>query len=153
MEGASLMLIGFKKQFASKVLDGTKTQTIRKVSSSPKAHVPKVGETLYLYTGLRTKYCQHLKDAVCTDTFPLSLAYYPDHYGKPAWRIEVPMVKGKEFFAEVAGRAVLSDSRCDYLAVKDGFKDAAEMMAWFYKEHKDLLNPSDLKFNFRVIRW
>ena len=49
--GVPEMLIGFKKQFAHLVEFGEKTQTIRVF---PK-RVPKIGETAYLYTGLRTK--------------------------------------------------------------------------------------------------
>mgnify|MGYP003669232294 CR=1 FL=1 len=45
------MLLGFKKQFAPKILDGSKKFTIR----NPRKREPKIGATLHMYTGLRTK--------------------------------------------------------------------------------------------------
>ncbi len=58
--GVPEMLIGFKKQFAHLVESGEKTQTVR---SFPK-RVPRIGETAYLYTGLRTKGCRKLGEAI-----------------------------------------------------------------------------------------
>lgn len=45
------MLLGFKKRFAEPILDGTKTHTFRAKRKNP----PKIGETLYMYYGLKTK--------------------------------------------------------------------------------------------------
>ena len=46
------MLLGFKKQFAHKILEGSKKFTIR----SERKVSPKVGETIHMYSGLRTKH-------------------------------------------------------------------------------------------------
>lgn len=54
-------LLGFTK-LKSKLLDGTKTQTIRK----PRKHPLKVGDKLYIYWMLRTKECQKLGEAIIT---------------------------------------------------------------------------------------
>lgn len=48
------MLLGFKKRFVEPILIGTKVHTIRK----PRKIKPKIGETLHMYTGLRTPNCQ-----------------------------------------------------------------------------------------------
>lgn len=48
------MLLGFKKQFAQPILDGTKIFTVREKRKVE----PKVGETLHMYSGLRTKYTE-----------------------------------------------------------------------------------------------
>lgn len=48
------MLLGFKKQFARPIKAGTKIHTIRQ----PRKIMPKVGETLYMYTGLRNPLCK-----------------------------------------------------------------------------------------------
>lgn len=48
------MLIGFKKRFKEPILIGTKVFTLRR---QPK-RIPKVGETLYMYTALRTKFTE-----------------------------------------------------------------------------------------------
>ncbi len=50
------MLLGFKKQFAPKILDGSKKFTIR----NPRKVEPKIGETLHMYTGLRTKHTEKI---------------------------------------------------------------------------------------------
>lgn len=52
-----MALLNFQKQFADLIEAGTKRQTIRAARKYP----IKVGDKLYLYTGLRTKYCRKLK--------------------------------------------------------------------------------------------
>jgi len=52
-------LLGFTK-LKEKLLDGTKTQTIRK----PRKHPIKVGDKLYIYWKLRTKECEKLGEAI-----------------------------------------------------------------------------------------
>ena len=52
------MLLGFKKRFAKPILEGTKKFTIR----DRRKVEPKIGERLYMYTGLRTKDCQKIGD-------------------------------------------------------------------------------------------
>lgn len=52
------MLLGFKKRFAPKILGGSKKFTIRE----PRKVEPKLGERLYMYTGLRTKHCEKICD-------------------------------------------------------------------------------------------
>jgi hypothetical protein len=47
------MLLGFKKQFVPKILNGSKGFTLR---NKPK-RMPKEGEQLHMYTGLRTTHC------------------------------------------------------------------------------------------------
>ena len=47
------MLLGFKKRFAEPIQIGTKVFTMR----VDRKVQPKIGETLYMYTGLRTANC------------------------------------------------------------------------------------------------
>ena len=54
----------FNTRFVPMVVDGTKRQTIRARRKNP----AKVGDTLYLYSGLRTKYCKKLREDKCTAT-------------------------------------------------------------------------------------
>ena len=54
-------LLGFTK-LKDKLLDGSKTQTIRK----PRKHPIKVGDKLYIYWKLRTKRCKKLGEATIT---------------------------------------------------------------------------------------
>lgn len=54
-------LLGFTK-LKDKLLDGTKTQTIRK----PRKHPIKIGDKLFVYWKLRTKECEKLGEAIVT---------------------------------------------------------------------------------------
>lgn len=54
-------LLGFTL-LKSKLLDGSKLQTIRK----PRKHPIKVGDTLHIFWKLRTKQCERLGEAVVT---------------------------------------------------------------------------------------
>ena len=56
-------LLGFKQQFAPMVEARKKRQTIR--AKREDGRNPKPGDTLYLYTGLRTKSCRKLGETVC----------------------------------------------------------------------------------------
>jgi len=49
--------------FTEKVRSGEKRQTIRK----PRKRTPRVGQTAYLYRGMRTKDCEKLGEAKITD--------------------------------------------------------------------------------------
>lgn len=53
--------LNFQKQFADDVESGLKRQTIRLVRKHPIIK----GNTLFLYTGQRTKYCKKLGETVC----------------------------------------------------------------------------------------
>jgi len=54
-------LLGFTK-LLDKLLDGTKTQTIRK----PRKHSIKKGDKLFIYWKLRTKQCRKLGEGIVT---------------------------------------------------------------------------------------
>lgn len=56
-----MTLLGFTK-LLPKLLDGTKTQTIRK----PRKHPFKVGMTVQIYWKLRTKQCRKLGEGIIT---------------------------------------------------------------------------------------
>ena len=61
----------FKAQFADDVKSGRKTQTIR--AERKDQHVPRAGSALQLYTGMRTKSCRKLRDAVCEYTREITM--------------------------------------------------------------------------------
>lgn len=112
--------INFQKRFAGVVQAGRKTQTIR-------ASVRyKVGAELQLYTGMRTKQCRKLADAICTkiSTIRISKKGIEVHGYTQKWG-----TIGAELFAE-----------------HDGFKDSEEMLDWFDSTH-------GLPFNGYLIEW
>jgi hypothetical protein len=64
-------LLGFKKQFAPAVESGDKRQTMR--ARRKDGRDPKPGDTLYLYTALRTKQARKLGEHVCTAVKPITV--------------------------------------------------------------------------------
>jgi hypothetical protein len=99
-------LYNFQKRFVPMILDGSKTHTIR----APRTHPDKVGNTLYLYTGLRQKGARLLLRAVCT-------------------KIEEIRIYSN---CQVSIDATLLDfDERQQLARCDGFKDFADMMVFW----------------------
>jgi hypothetical protein len=60
----------FKGQFVPYVEEGSKPHTIRNRRKYP----VKIGDTLYLYFGLRTKYVRKLREEICTDVRSISIS-------------------------------------------------------------------------------
>ncbi len=130
-------LIGFTVM-KDKVKDGRKRQTIRVLRKYP----IKVGDILYIYWKLRTKFCEKLREEKCIDEFQIQMAFYENwlNSGKPVWRVD-------RIYYDGSVRQLL-DFEIEDLARKDGFDDALQMMRWFSKRHKDLHRKT-----FQVIRW
>lgn len=101
-------LLNYQKRFAALVESGVKRQTIR----AKRKHPAKPGQTLYHYTGLRTKACRKLREDVCTEVQDLIL-----------------------FRNALALDNILYDGGFDKFARNDGFKNWDEMRDWFEKTH------------------
>ncbi len=97
----------FKAQFVAAVESGAKTCTIRPERDRP----TKIGDTLYLYAGLRTKACRLIGTAICTDVCALS-------------------VSKRHIWSEDA-RRVLTPTELDDLARDDGFQSVQEFFQFF----------------------
>lgn len=102
----------FQKQFADDVEYGIKTQTIRQKERAKK------GDRLQLYTGMRTKSCRKLTDAICTDVKPIMI----DAMGIT--------ISGRRLLAGSAYRDEAEDRDNDF-AKKDGFEGFSELAEWF----------------------
>jgi hypothetical protein len=61
--------INFKKQHAARIRSGEKTCTIRK----NRTRNPCPGDTLHLYTGMRTPHCLKLGEATCSAVTPIEI--------------------------------------------------------------------------------
>jgi hypothetical protein len=115
-------LYNFKKQFVSKIQIGEKRHTIR----AKRARSPKVGETLYLYTGLRQKGAELLMRVPCTKVQDITIA------------------------ESLGGAAILIDgepldrSEKEQLARSDGFENFDEMMRFW---------NGRLPFSGDIIHW
>ena len=103
-------LYNFQQRFAAKVESGEKTHTIRARRKLP----AKVGETLYLYTGLRQPGARKLIEAKCTKVEEVRIEQ------SPAWSW------GNRAVVFVGG-VLLSTDEKEQLAVRDGFADWADM--------------------------
>ena len=113
-------VVNFSPKFAPLVESSAKRQTIRKLRKRP----IKPGDTLRLYTGMRTKACRLLGEAVCADVASVSI--YDELHG-------------------LRLRGCIVDTREEFAAA-DGFASYAEMLAWFERTH-------GLPFAGVVIRW
>jgi len=117
--------LNFKKQFADMVRSGYKRQTIRAERKRPF----KDFDTLYLFTGMRTKNCERLRTETC----------------KKVESIEIRLDDGNPIF-EVNGK-ILSEHEIDSLAFFDGFNrpNSANKLFEFFKDR--------LPFKGQVIYW
>jgi hypothetical protein len=112
--------LNFQRQFMAAVLKGTKCQTIRATRQRP----IKVGDMLYLFTGMRTKECLRLRATRCTEVAAI----------------------------EIRGVAVSLDGRwlslreSERLAAADGFEDMRGFLEFFHQTH-------GLLFRGQLIRW
>lgn len=112
--------ISFEKQFVGKIKSNEKRQTIRSMRNRPF----KVGDRLYLFSGLRTKKCERIGESNC---------------------IEVRDIKiGREDII-VDGEKITRYEKL-VLATNDGFASENEMMEWFDKKH-------GLPFVGQIIFW
>jgi hypothetical protein len=125
-------LLGFTV-FKDKILDGSKTQTIRKLRKYP----IKEGDKLYLYWHPRQKDCEKLGEAVCIEEYKISMSI--DQGNLCVLRLD-------HCFGGNVSR--LSFDETYRLALADGFAGVADMGMWFMKTHSNLDGET-----FQVIRW
>ena len=111
-----MVAYGLKSRFAEPILAGTKRQTIRAIGKRRHA---RPGETLQLYTGMRTKHCRLIMKAECEAVLSVVIDWLPD----------IPTIK-------IAGVRIATVRKAvDEFARSDGFRDIDEMRAFWAKEH------------------
>jgi len=119
-------LFNFQKQFAKVVESGEKRQTIR----AKRKNRPKVGQTAYLYTGVRTKACRKLGE------YPIE-------------NVQSIMIGGKGIcfsFDELGEYCESDPAMLDSIACEDGFENWNAMCDWFDKTY-------GLPFEGDLIKW
>lgn len=134
-------LLGFTV-FKNKILDGTKTQTIRKI----RKHKIKLGDHLYIYWHLRQKDCVKLGDATCRDVFTIRIeqVYW---LGKQRLKIDYfNLHPNKEDERWVDLWTPFTEDAIEQIARLDGFLNSYEMLQFFSKHYK-------LPEAFQLIRW
>lgn len=105
--------LSFKRQFAEAILTGRKTHTLR----NPRARPIKIGDRLQLYSGMRTKQCRKIGEAVCDRVW---LADLDLRFESASIHIDGKLMGLLSF------------------AISDGFENFREMQAFWLKEHKTL---------------
>lgn len=129
-----MVALNFKAEFVIAIDGGQKTRTIRQVRKSGN---PKRGDVLQLYTGMRTKACEKIRDAKCIRVRPVTIC----HMG-----------------VKLDGKNLLAGDSPAYLggpdsegwdgdfARADGFDTFSDMVEFFEKQY-------GLPFNGQLIEW
>jgi hypothetical protein len=117
--------INFKSQFTDLILSGAKCQTIRRTRKRP----IRTGDTLYLYTGLRTKSCYKLKQVICTNVK----------------NILITQADIKYFYCVYVNNNKLDFNEILSLSQADGFDSVTEFLNFFIDQ--------GLPFDGQIIRW
>ena len=120
----STFLFNFKPQFARLVESGAKRQTVRATRKDNR--VPRSGDTVKLYTGLRTRKARLLLAAPVVRCEPVRI--FSDR-------------------TVLVGATMLIGQHLARFAKDDGFAGAAEMFDWFQETH----GPDD--FEGFVVQW
>jgi len=118
----------FRKQFADRVASGEKLQTIR--GRRKDGRMPKPGDRVLLFSGMRTAYCRRLGESTVVEAFPVYL-----DLERGDWLI---VVNGTR----------LDFSESEAFAKLDGFQSACEMIDWFRATY-----PGESAFNGFCTRW
>ena len=116
--------LNFKARFVPMIESGEKHQTIRALRLDGRN--PKKGDTLYLYTGMRTKNCRKLKEVVC----------------KSVEQITIEECSTIIF----VGVAPLTINQMIKMSKSDGFETLYDFVDFFRKTHS-------LPFHGLLIKW
>ena len=126
--------LNFKRQFVAHIRSRRKRHTIRAKRKRP----IKPGETLYLYTGMRTKQCEKIIEPVtCAKVDDIRIELRPAQ-GNGA------LTRGLQFPHVIVEGIDLSEDEKDRLAYADGFDSFADMMKFW---------DGRLPFNGDLIHW
>lgn len=112
-----MVAYNFQSRFVPAIEAGTKRQTIR--AHGKRRHV-RPGGAIQLYTGMRTRGCRKLGDAVALRVVPIRLERH-----------------GGKYRSITIDGAALDPERLDAFARADGFSDAAEMAAYWQATNGD----------------
>jgi hypothetical protein len=110
----------FKERFVENVKRGRKRKTIR----GKRKHQIKVGDKVYLYYAMRTKYCTKIGEGICTKREDILFLYT----------------------GVFVNQKLLSGKRLEAFAKSDGFKNFDDMWEFW-------INNNQLPFKGDVIYW
>lgn len=128
-----MVALSFQKQFRAPILAGTKRHTIRGERKVP----IRPGQALQLYTGMRTRFCAKIGDAVCKSVRSIMIVLPDSELGA-----KVVIHDG------AGGLTTIFPLGLDEFAVSDGFGNWLEMASFWAKHH-----PRVNVFEGFIIRW
>ncbi len=123
----------FKKEFVPMILDGSKPHTIRRRRKRP----TRVGDVLYLFTGLRTKQCKLVAISECVKIEPILLI--PEAM--------IIWISSSQVDINESNMRPLSIDEINDLAHRDGFEDTYDFFD-FFKRYKE-----GFLYDFEIIWW
>jgi hypothetical protein len=127
-------LYNFQTRFCPMILAGTKTHTIRAV----RAHPDKPGNTMHLYTGLRTKKAKLLMRVPCIKIEDIEIWSNIEEIDLTGFTVDVGV--------KIDG-ILLDESEAHAFARRDGFSDFYDMLKFW------LTPKSRLPFKGHIIYW
>lgn len=138
----------FQGQFVPYIEDESKPHTVRADRKDGK--VPNPGDTLYLYTGMRTKKCRKIGEAICIHTSQIRITETGIAFGGY-------LILADKTVLQQPPSWLLNDIKRDIFAWKDGFRPEGstidnphgswELMLQFFK------HTHELPFQGVVIYW
>lgn len=130
-----MVALNFMKQFADEVEDGRKCRSIR--APRKNGRNPKPGDTLQLYTGMRSPSCRKLMDAKCVRVREVEITGVNILLdGRPLFAGDAPAYAG----------GVDPEQYDGDFARADGFDSFGDMADFFQKTH-------GLPFKGLLIEW
>lgn len=106
------------KDFATRLKIKPKTTTIRATRKRPF----KKGDKLFLFSGLRTKYCHKLGEVICLKTEEIEISEFIGTDSRNAIMFKID-------------GSTLSKSQIQNIASGDGFEKWEDLITWFRKNH------------------
>jgi len=124
------MLLGFKKQFVTKILDGSKKFTIRNVRKVE----PKIGDQLHMYTGLRTKYCEKISSEHTLKGIQL-VDIFIQRRANPTIITDSAIKLQQYYTIDIkVDNWILTDSEILNFVISDGFESEIQFADYWIKE-------------------
>ena len=134
-----MVAYSFKPSFAPLILAGEKRQTIRQPRGGRGRHA-RSGKALQLYTGMRTRTCRKLGDAVCAEVREVALDFADG-------RVTVDDAIELTTSAELSAFAILDGFRGS-ASLQDENAPWERMRRWWALTH-----PGQLVFRGVLITW
>jgi len=128
------MLVGYKPQFHSKILDGTKKHTIR-TDAHDRWHA---GMIMHQSAGVRTKQYKLLRLDTCTGTQKIIIRHINN---------EIIVCIDDEIFYDTTSVNYAKISRMSKLAFNDGFDSIDAFFNWFNTDYiGKIIHWTDLRY-------